>query len=91
MVTFSCLAWSYGGLEYKWIKDNSTTLPSNTLISFKNLVHSFYTRYTTTVYQVEISKANVSHEGLYCCVASNECGSTTECAQLEVDSKLKYL
>ena len=88
MVTFSCLAWSYGGLVYRWSKNNSTTLPSNALISFKNLMIPVYTRSSTTVYQFKISSVNTTDEGLYCCVASNDCGSTTECAQLEVDSKL---
>lgn len=29
-------------------------------------------------------------EGWYCCVAVNECGNTTKCGWLEVDSKLTY-
>jgi len=38
-----------------------------------------------------ISRIQPSHEGWYCCVASNECGSVQECAWLEVDSKLQRL
>ena len=89
MVTFSCLAWSYGGLVYRWSRSNSTTLPSNALISFQNLMFPFNTSCTTTMYQFRISKAQTLDEGLYCCIASNECGSTTRCAWLEVDSKLQ--
>ncbi|XP_065904619.1 basement membrane-specific heparan sulfate proteoglycan core protein-like isoform X2 [Dysidea avara] len=86
MVTFSCLAWSYGGLVYRWSRSNSTTLPSNALISFQNLMFPFNTSCTTTMYQFRISKAQTLDEGLYCCIASNECGSTTRCAWLEVDN-----
>jgi len=75
---------------YKWNKNNSTTLPSNALISFQNLAFPFYTHSITTVYHFKLPNANTSDEGLYCCVASNECGSSTECAKLEVDSKLQY-
>ena len=90
MVTLSCLAWSYGGLEYRWAK-NGTTLPSNTSVSFQDgIVFPMGTSYTTTMYQFQISNIHISDEGLYCCVASNECGNTTRCAQLEVDGKVQY-
>ena len=91
MVTFSCLAWSYGGLVYRWSKDNSTSLPSSGLISFQNLVFPFNTSCITTVYQFKLSAVQTSDEGLYCCVASNECGETTRCAWLEVDSEFTVL
>ncbi|XP_065903803.1 basement membrane-specific heparan sulfate proteoglycan core protein-like [Dysidea avara] len=86
MVTFSCLAWSFGGLEYKWTK-NSITLPSNASVSFQDgIVFPMGTSCTTTMYQFKMSKIQTADEGLYCCVASNECGNTTKCAQLEVDT-----
>ena len=77
MVKFSCLAWSYGGLEYRWIRNNSSMLPSN----------STYNGRSNTVYEVSISSIQVMDEGPYCCVVSNECGNITRCAWLEVDSK----
>ena len=75
-VTFSCLAWSYGGLTYKWIRNDSSTLPSSSTI-----------RCNTAVYGLSISNVEVMDEGLYCCVVSNECGNITRCTWLEVDSK----
>ena len=91
MVTFSCLAWSYGGLVYRWSKDNSSSLPSSGLVSFQNLVFPFNTSCITTVYQFKLSAVQTSDEGLYCCVASNECGEATRCAWLEVDSEFTKL
>jgi len=84
MVTFTCLVWSYGGLEYKWSKD-SITLSSNASVSFQDgIVFPMGTSCTTTMYQFKASNIHTSDEGMYCCVASE---STTRCAQLEVDSK----
>ena len=77
-VTFSCLAWSYGRLTYEWNKNNSSILPSGSLYSGRS----------NTVYELSISNVQVTEEGWYCCVVANECGSITECAWLEVDSKL---
>jgi len=76
-VTFSCLAWSYGGLEYRWIRNNGSILPSN----------STHSGHNNTVYELAISNVQVIDEGAYCCVVSNECGNLTRCARLEVDSK----
>ena len=89
MVTFSCLAWSYGGLVYRWSKNN-ITLPSNISVSFQDGIFPRDTSCTTTMYQFEIPNVQTLDEGLYCCIASNECGNTIECVQLEVDSKLQY-
>ena len=87
-VTFSCLAWSFGGLVYKWTRNDSSTLPSNSNIYFKDKQLPVDTNYLTTVYELMIFNVNVMDEGLYCCEASNECGSNRGCAWLEVDSKL---
>ena len=77
MVTFSCLAWSFGRLAYEWNRNGSSALPPNSTISCNTAMH-------------ELSVLNVQEkdEGPYCCVVSNECGNITECAWLEVDSKL---
>ena len=89
-VTFSCLAWSYGGLLYKWKKTDSLTLPSNSRVFFQNKSFPADTSLFTTVYELKIFNAQVIDEGWYCCVASNECGDNVGCAWLEVDSKLLY-
>jgi len=86
MVKFSCLAWSYGGLVYEWSKNN-ITLPSNASVSFENAAFSKDTSCITTMYHFEITNVQLTDEGMYCCIASNECGNTTKCAWLEVDSK----
>ena len=77
MVAFSCLAWSYGGLEYRWVKNDGSVLPSNSTHSGRS----------HTVYELTISNVQAIDEGAYCCVVSNECGNLTKCAWLEVDSK----
>ena len=87
-VTFSCLAWSFGGLVYKWTRNDSSTLPSDSTIFFKEKQLPADTNYLTTMYKLRILNINEMDEGLYCCEASNECGSNKECAWLEVDSKL---
>ena len=73
---FTCLAFSYGELSYQWKKFENSTLPSNAAVQ-NNI----------TKYLLIISNAQVSNEGNYCCVATNECGNTTSCAWLEVKSK----
>ena len=87
-VIFSCLAWSFGGLTYQWTKNDSSTLPSDSSVFFKNKQFPADANYSTTVYELEIFNVNEVDEGLYCCEASNECGITKKCACLEVDSKL---
>ena len=78
MVTFLCLAWSYGELLYKWERNDSSILSPN----------STYGGRDDTIHSLSILNVQVMDEGHYCCVASNECGSITRCAWLEVDSKL---
>lgn len=67
LVTFLCLAWSYGGLLYKWERNDSSILPSN----------STYSGRDDTIHSLSILNAQVMDEGYYCCVPSNECGSIT--------------
>ena len=87
-VTFSCLAWSFGGLIYKWTRNGNSTLPPGSNVFCKHKQLPADTSYLTTVYELQILNVQVMDEGLYCCEASNECGSNKECAWLEVDSKL---
>ena len=87
-VTFSCLAWSYGGLVYRWDKNDSLTLPSNSSVFFQDKSFPADSSCFTTVYELEIVNTQVIDEGWYCCEASNDCGTNKECAWLEVDSKL---
>ena len=89
-VTFSCLASSYGGLVYKWNKNDSVTLPSNSSVFFQYKSFPADTSYFTTVYELKILNTQVIDEGWYCCEVSNECGNKKECSWLEVDSKLFY-
>ena len=89
-VTFSCVAWSYGGLVYKWSRNDSLSLPYNSTIFYEDKplpVNSI----NTTMYEIKIFNIQETDEGQYCCVASNDCGSTTKCAWLEVNSKFRQL
>ena len=87
-VTFSCLAWSYGGLVYGWNRDGRSTLPNNSIF-FQDKSFPADKNCLTTMYELRVLNVQVIDEGLYCCEASNECGSNTKCAWLEVDSKLR--
>ena len=87
-VTFSCLAWSYGGLVYKWNRNSSSTLPPNTTVSFQEKPFPADTICFTTVCILTIVNVHVKDEGHYCCIATNECGKSEECVWLEIDSKL---
>ena len=84
----SCLAWSYGGIVYKWNSNDSSTLPSNNSAFFQDQPLPANANHITTVHKLWIFNVQTRDEGLYCCEASNERGSITECAWLEVDSKL---
>ena len=85
-VSFSCVAWSYGGLLYKWNKNNSAALPYNSTVSYEDRPLPVNAINTTT-FEITVFDVQEADEGHYCCIASNDCGSTTKCAWLEVDSK----
>ena len=90
-VTFSCVAWSYGGLTYEWNKNDSLTLPNNSAVSYESRPLKTNNAINTTVYEITLFNVQETSEGHYCCIASNGCGSITECAWLEVDSKFYML
>ena len=82
----NCLALSSGVLTYNWNKRDGI-LSQNAVKSF---VHkTFYSSVgseATLVYNLAVTNVQPSDEGWYCCVATNEAGSTTECTWLEVNS-----
>ena len=86
-VTFSCLAWSFGTLVYRWNRNDSSILPSNSSVFCQDKSLPADTNYFTNMYELRIINVQVIDEGLYCCEASNEYGIVKECAWLEVDSK----
>ena len=89
--TMNCLALSFGTLQYDWSKRNGT-LP---LTAVKSYDHNFLSKALsgkhTSVYNLAVHDVQPSDEGWYCCEAANEGGSRTDCAWLEVDSKLHYI
>ena len=81
-----CLALSSGVLKYDWRKRDEN-LPQTAIKSF--VCKPFFNSVggeDTLVYNLAVSNIQPSDEGWYCCVATNEAGSTVECAWLEVNS-----
>ena len=80
---FSCMAFSFADLKYEWKRSGFANLLTGATKSLK------LDKQTAMVYSIlNISKTNVSHEGWYCCVVTNECGDVKECSWLEVNSEL---
>ena len=70
-------------LTYHWNKHDGNL--SQTAV--KSYIHkNFLNRTATLVYDLAVHNVAVSDEGWYCCTATNEGGTTTECAWLEVNS-----
>jgi len=88
--TFNCLAWSLGGLMYKWTRNHTSVLPPNVLTSFEKWSSPDDSTFITMSHQLKIPEVNISHEDYYCCVATNACGNNIKCAWLEVDSKFTH-
>ena len=82
---FECLAWSYSGLVYDWYK-RTNNISTNSVISYNRWSENGSC--ISTIYALSISNVQLSDEGLYCCVATNDYGSVEECAWLEVNSEL---
>ena len=79
---FSCMAFSFGDLKYEWKRKGFAKLPSKATTSLK------LNSPNVMVYSVlSIKKTSVTHEGWYCCVATNECGDVEECVWVEVNSE----
>ena len=80
-----CLASSSGALTYNWIKKGSS-LSAAAAKSYiaKNILYFYQTVLT---YQLTIPNVQSVDEGWYCCVATNECGTTEKCIWLEVNCK----
>ena len=80
-----CLASSCGGLTYDWMK-NASSLSESGVTSYVNKKF-LYLDPIVLVYQLTIPNVQLSDEGWYCCLATNECGTTEKCVWLEVNSK----
>ena len=85
-----CLALSFGLIKYDWSKHDGI-LPQTAVKSYtENFLFNPPGEGTTDVYSLTTNNVQPSDEGWYCCVATNEGGSTMDCAWLEVNSKLYY-
>ena len=80
-----CLALSFGALAYNWIKSASNLSTSAVKSYVTKTILYFYQTFLT--YQLTIPNVQLSDEGWYCCLATNECGTTEKCVWLEVNSK----
>ena len=81
-----CLALSYGTLTYEWMK-KTNDLSTAATKSYVNKTFLYFDQ-TVLTYQLTIPNVQSSDEGWYCCMATNECGTTKRCIWLEVNSKL---
>ena len=83
----NCLALSFGLLKYDWSKRDGI-LPQTAVQScVYNILFDPLSEELTSVYNLVVYNVEPSDEGWYCCVATNEAGSTVDCAWLEVNSK----
>ena len=80
-----CLASSCGALTYDWIKNGSDLSPS-AVKSYVTKQFLYFDQIVLT-YQLTIPNVQLSDEGWYCCLATNECGPIQKCVWLEVNSK----
>ena len=80
-----CLASSSGRLTYDWIKKGSN-LSAAAMKSY-NIKKFLYFDQAVLTYQLTIPNVQSVDEGWYCCVATNECGTTKKCVWLEVNRK----
>ncbi|XP_065888297.1 roundabout homolog 2-like isoform X2 [Dysidea avara] len=99
--SFDCVAWSHGSLYYYWYIEYTNGTISyydpyqrcDTECDSYPIIHKqefSLTSYTTEVHTFKVFNADEqSNEGWYCCVAVNECGNTTRCGWLEVDTTPK--
>ena len=89
--TMNCLALSFGPLQYDWTKRNGI-LPQTAMKSCnRNFLSNALSGKPISVNNLAVHNVQPSDEGWYCCEATNEGGSRTDCAWLEVNSKLYYI
>ena len=87
----NCLALSFATLQYDWNKHNGI-LPQTAVKSYNhNFLSIALSEKPTSVNNLAVHNVQPSDEGWYCCVATNEGGSRTDCAWLKVNSKLYYV
>ena len=85
----NCLALSFGFLKDDCWTKRDGVLPKTTVKScVHNILFDPLIDQTTNVYNLAVYNVQASDEGWYCCVATNDAGSTVDCAWLEIDSKL---
>ena len=89
--TMNCLALSFGLLKYDWSKHDGVLPQTAAQSCVHNILFDPLIDQTTNVYNLAVYNVQPSDEGWYCCVATNEAGSTVDCAWLEVNSKLHYV
>ena len=80
-----CLASNFGGLTYDWTK-NGSNLSASAVTSYVSQKFLYFDPIFVT-YQLTIPNVQLSDEGWYCCLATNECGTTEKCVWLEVNCK----
>ena len=86
----TCLAVNLGLLlKYDWNKHDGNLSQTAVKSYVHYVVFSQLGKETTAVYNLAVYNVQPSDEGWYCCVATNEAGNTTDCAWLEVNSKLR--
>jgi len=86
----NCLAVSLGLLKYDWSKRDGILPQTAVKSSVYDHLFDPLSKDTISVYNLALHNVQLSDEGWYCCIATNERGSTINCAWLEVDSKLHY-
>ena len=86
--TMKCLALSFGLIKYDWSKHDGILPQTAVKYYTENVLFNPPGEGTTDVYTLTINNVQPSDKGWYCCVATNEGGSTMDCALLEVNSKL---
>ena len=86
--TMKCLALSFGPIKYDWNKHDGILLQKALKSYAQNVLFSLPDEGTTDFYSLTMNNVQPSDEGWYCCVATNEGGSTMQCAWLKVNSKL---
>ena len=88
--TMNCLASSFGLLKYDWSKRDGILPETAVQPCVHNILFDTLSEQATSVYNLAVYNVQPSDEGWYCCVATNEAGSTVDCAWLEVNSKLQH-